>query len=799
MKNNLFLILLFFFLENISLAEDFNIEAKNIKIDKKNQISIFENDVVIKDKQNIIKSDFAKYDKQKNFIIVRKNIVLEDKIGNKFYGEYATFDKDKKIFITVGKSNIITSQGYKAETEDVIINIKKGFAFSKKASTIKEMEGNLINLENFEYETNNNIFKSVGKIEIKDINNNSYNFSQKYLNERKKELIGTDSKAYLNPKNFSNDERNKPRVFSNVINVKTDQTEFLKSAFTVCDYRKNDKCPPWELIAGKMRHDNKKKTIYYDNAIIKFFNIPIFYIPKLAHPDPSVKRRSGFLVPSYTDTKNLGSSINVPYYWAISENKDLTINNRLFASENPLFVGDYRHIFKDSNLNINFGYTEGYKKATSKKKVGDKSHFFSKFVKRFEGDEYENNLELKLQHVSDKKYLKLYKIDTNLVDYNTGNLENSLNFSSYSSRKNLFFDFETSIFTSLADSYSDKYEYFLPNISLTKGLFSEKFGYGDFDSSLKVHNYDTNKTEKIFTNSLSWNLDRPFNEKKLNGTLLTQLKNFNYETKNASKFKKKTTSEFYGAIGYLASLDLFKSMGDVDQFLKPKILFKTAPNHMKKESGDFYLHNKDIFSLDRLGSSGNIESGTSMTIGFDYERAKNDKELNFSIGQIINEKKVNKKMPSSSSLDKRFSDIIGNMNYTNNNNFSLNYDFSLDQNYKETSFNKIDADFYNENFKFNIKYLDEEKVTSNTEYIASSLEIKKGNNGIFTLSNKRNLITNSSEYYDLSYEYINDCLRAGLVYRREFYDDSELEAENSLMFKITLSPFGSLSSPSFNR
>ena len=148
-------------------------------------------------------------------------------------------------------------------------------------------------------------------------------------------------------------------------------------------------------------------------------------------------------------------------------------------------------------------------------------------MKRFEGDEYENNLELKLQHVSDKKYLKLYKIDTNLVNYNTGNLENSFYFSGYASRKNLFFDLETSIFTSLADSYSDKYEYFLPNISLTKGLYSEKFGYGDLQSlSLKVHNYDTNKTEKIFTNSLSWNLDRPFNEKKFNGTLLTQLKKF---------------------------------------------------------------------------------------------------------------------------------------------------------------------------------------------------------------------------------------------------------------------------------
>ena len=104
---------------------------------------------------------------------------------------------------------------------------------------------------------------------------------------------------------------------------------------------------------------------------------------------------------------------------------------------------------------------------------------------------------------------------------------------------------------------------------------------------------------------------------------------------------------------------------------------------------------------------------------------KSRKELNFSIGQIINEKQTNKKMPSSSSLDKRFSDIIGNMNYSNNINFDLNYDFSLNQNYKETNFNKIETNFYNDHVNFNIKYLDEEKVASTTEYIASTLEIKR--------------------------------------------------------------------------
>ena len=97
-----------------------------------------------------------------------------------------------------------------------------------------------------------------------------------------------------------------------------------------------------------------------------------------------------------------------------------------------------------------------------------------------------------------------------------------------------------------------------------------------------------------------------------------------------------------------------------------------------------------------------------------------------------------------------------------------------------------------------MNYLQEDKKSGDNEYIKTAFKFKKGNDGILTFSNKRNLITNSSEFYDLSYEYMNDCLRAGIVYRREFYNDSELEAENSLMFKITLSSFGGLDSPGFN-
>ena len=105
-----------------------------------------------------------------------------------------------------------------------------------------------------------------------------------------------------------------------------------------------------------MLHDNKKKTIYYDNALIKVYDIPIFYLPRLAHPDPSVKRRTGFLPPTLINTKNLGSGFKVPFYIALDKDKDFTFTNKLYVDENPLHIGEYRQAFKDSNLILNMGY-----------------------------------------------------------------------------------------------------------------------------------------------------------------------------------------------------------------------------------------------------------------------------------------------------------------------------------------------------------------------------------------------------------------------------------------------------------
>ena len=779
-------------------ADEINISAKKITVDKKSQITIFEDEVVIQNsKNNLIQSNYAAYNKKLKFYTLKGNVVVKDFKGNLIKANEATYNEALNVFKSAGKTNLITKEGYYLESENVVFNDQSNVVSSDQKTLVKDNMENLITLNNFKYEINESIFKSLGKIKVIDKMNNSYEFSQLYIDEKKKEIIGTDSKAYLNQKDFKMNPKNKPRIFSNAINIYQEESSFIKSTFTMCDYREGNKCPPWQLNASKMTHNKKKKTIYYDNAVIKIYDIPIFYLPKLAHPDPTVDRRSGFLNPSYSDTKNLGSSINLPYFWAINRDKDLTINSRLFVSENPLLMGEYRHAFKNSNLIFDFGFTEGYKNASATKRAGDKSHFFSKFVKKFQNGNNESSLEVNLQNVSDDKYLKLYQINSDLVTYETDTLENYISFDHYNDDKNFSLGLKMSAFETLKSGYNDKYEYIFPEVTLNKNLYSDKLGYGNLQTNLKVHNYDTNKTKKYLINNLEWSYDHTNNF--FDGTFLTSLKNVNYEVKNEKIFKPDTTNELFGALGYLASIDLYKEKNGVRHLLKPKALIRYSPNHMRKDSNDFNLYENgiNIFSVNRLITNENFESGSNLTLGFDYEQLKNDKQLNFTIGQVINEKKTNKNMPSSSSLDKRFSDIVGSLNYKNKDIFNFNYNYALDQNFKETNYNEINTSYNFSNFQFNLDYLEEEKTSDITEYVKTSFEYKKGDNGVFSFSNKRDLIRNASEYYDLSYEYINDCLRAGLVYRREFYNDSELESENSLMFKITLNSFGTLNSPAF--
>ena len=83
---------------------------------------------------------------------------------------------------------------------------------------------------------------------------------------------------------------------------------------------------------------------------MKIFGIKLFYLPCFNHPDPTVKRKSGFLTPSYSNSETLGTSVNLPYFKVVNIEKDLTFSPRIYADKNFLFQNEYRQAFEKSNL-----------------------------------------------------------------------------------------------------------------------------------------------------------------------------------------------------------------------------------------------------------------------------------------------------------------------------------------------------------------------------------------------------------------------------------------------------------------
>ena len=92
----------------------------------------------------------------------------------------------------------------------------------------------------------------------------------------------------------------------------------------------------------------------YKNAWLKIFDIPVVYTPFFFHPDPSVKRQSGFLTPSYRNSNIFDKSLQIPYFKVISDNKDMTISPELFVNNSILLQTEYREANKNSDFILDF-------------------------------------------------------------------------------------------------------------------------------------------------------------------------------------------------------------------------------------------------------------------------------------------------------------------------------------------------------------------------------------------------------------------------------------------------------------
>lgn len=128
-------------------------------------------------------------------------------------------------------------------------------------------------------------------------------------------------------------------------------TEFLGAKYTPCKSEPGQ-APVWCITARKVIHDQSAATISYQDAQFEILGVPVFYLPYFQHADPSVKRKSGFLLPNYGNSSDLGQFFEVPYYFALAPNYDLTFRPMYMSEQGLLVQFDWRHRLADGQYYV---------------------------------------------------------------------------------------------------------------------------------------------------------------------------------------------------------------------------------------------------------------------------------------------------------------------------------------------------------------------------------------------------------------------------------------------------------------
>ena len=277
------------------------------------------------------------------------------------------------------------------------------------------------------------------------------------------------------------------------------------------------------------------------------------------------------------------------------------------------------------------------------------------------------------------------------------------------------------------------------------------------------------------------------------------LRNTNYSARKTKEYKDEgTVNELSAVLTHKTALPMKKDGINYSNFFSPNFMVRYAPGHMRSlSSKDVYLNYGNLYSLNKTSV---IEDGLSTILGFDFKinekvGGKNLKEkLSLSLGQVFNYE-VNKDIPSKSSLDQKMSDVVGEINYNFSKIGKIDYKFALDHNFSELNYNEVSTELNFGKVQFNMDYLEQQNHIGLEHYVSSGISLNFDDRNKLSFSTKKNFKTDSTELYNLAYQYEIDCLTAGLAYRREFYQDADLDTKNSLMFTITFVPFTGVSTP----
>ena len=785
---------------NVQIIDEINnyeIFSQNIIYEKNNDF-IYTNkkSKALDTKSGIeMNAEIFEYNILKNIITGKNNATLENKLDDyKVSSNFISYLKNQNKIFTKGKTFANIYSKYKFSSENVVLLTDLMELISENKTTVTD-NSNLYKVGKFSYLINEELLKGTDMLINTNYNlptSDKFYFKTAVVDFKDQSFYGTDPTIKVK-KDIFDDIDNDPRIIGISATSDKDRSKISKGVFTSC--KQNDNCTPWSIKAREIIHDKNKREIFYNNAVLKIYDFPVLYFPKFFHPDPTVDRRSGFLKPQLNNSNVLGNSFSIPYYSVLAQNKDLTTIPFIFENNLQMVQNEYREINKNSNLYANVGFVNNYKSTLNNKK---KSIFnlFANYDLNLDLENYSySNLFLSIEKVTNDTFLKVFDthIQDNILkpkDYD--NLKNEIKISltneNYSLKSGLI------TYENLQKINSDRYEYIFPyydyNTKINYSFFGGEINFSSSGSNI-INN--TNQLKSNINNNINYNSREFTSFDGVQSFFSINTKNLNTVGKNNSEYKSSPQIEILNELNYNLSYPLLKQNEYNINYLTPKALLKINPSDMKNYSTlDRVANVNNIFNHNRLGLD-SFESGRSLTLGLDFKK-ENSENLNkffeIKLASVFRDKEENF-MPKKSTLNKKNSNLFGSINNNFSDFFNINYNFAINNNYNSIEYSNLSTRFNMNNFTTEFDLLKENGEMGNSNFIENNTSYRFDDQNFITFKTRRNRKLNLTEYYDLVYEYRNDCLSAGIKYNKTYYEDRDLKPSENLFFTISLIPLTS--------
>ena len=256
-------------------------------------------------------------------------------------------------------------------------------------------------------------------------------------------------------------------------------------------------------------------------------------------------------------------------------------------------------------------------------------------------------------------------------------------------------------------------------------------------------------------------------------------KNVNTVGKNHTTYKSSPELDLVALLDMNISMPLIKNEEKFINYLTPKISLRYTPTNMIDHStstNTLYVDN--IFNTNRLGLSDTLESGRSITLGLDYKKEKTkhkkntedenidsiNKYFEFKLATVIRDKEE-KNISTTSTLNRRQSNLFGSISNNFFENLDLKYTFAMDNDFNKLEYSDLNTTISINNLVTTFNFIEIDGEMGNDNSLETNIKYNFDENNLVSFKTRRNRLLNLTEYYDLVYEYKNDCLTAGVKYK----------------------------------